>query len=461
MSLSQVFASFSSFSYSSSSSQVSVRSESARSDKQSVAEDAGQTEKRAPKIPSDDVYVSSQTYRFEASYSVYTNKTEAPSVTDEGRTEAANTILSFIGNRLALDQAEGATDEALSSRLSAGLEGFIRGYQEAYEQLSALDFLNDDVESAIELTYSNVLDGVEAIAEDLGISSPVTDELEAQQASRRAEYEAPEVEDVAVTPPAREREGAANANNESGRIETAIRQAGSINEKAENLRSLIQASTYNYQQQDTRSFNFSLTTQDGDKVRIRAAYDTVSLFNGQSVAYTGGEVSELSGSFRASSGFYLDVRGELDEEEFLAIEELLGKVKQVSDTFFSGEYEKAFEYALELGFDESEIVEFSLHLRYQSSVRVEEKYQQFLSDNQPSKAVTLDQKDPRLALIADFVQALEALRLQAKELGISGFADVEASEEQVEEPGRRSSVGVVSNLLAMLEQAEQVQKALV
>ncbi len=441
MSLAQVFSSFSSLNYSSSSAVLSERSHSA--DHTSVPDEGAVS----------DVYIASESYRFEASYSVYSgpSSTDASSGASENKTAAANNILTFIGTRLGLDKAEGATEEELASRLSAGLEGFIKGYQEAYEQLSALTFLNGDVENAIEQTYSDVLDGIDALSEEFGISSPVTSEIEDAQEARRAEFENAPTEDVVDTVP-----GGAQIQPgvETETIASVINNAGAINEKADNLRSLINASSYNYQASESRSFSFSLTTQDGDEVTIRAAYDTVSLLNGESVSYEGSTNSEVSGRFQASSGFYLDIQGELDEDELGAIEELLGQVKQVSDLFFSGDLDAAFDYALELGFDESEIADFSLRLRYEAVVKVEEAYQQVspAAVDEPK----LDAKDQRLLLVAQFVQALEDLRLNAKELGISGFSVVDAIDglPKVDESERKSPVGIVSNLLSSLEQLQ-------
>jgi len=413
---------------------------------QSSAKQSGDTKPQA----ATDVYVASESYQFKASYTVYSDQLPAPK-TEGSDSQAANTILNFIGNRLRLDLAEGATPEELSSRLSAGLEGFVDGYTQAYEQLSGMNFLNPYVEDAIETTYSLVVEGINALAADLKIASPVDDNVAQAQESRREAFAASSSVEAAQTETSAPSNGAVNsAVGSVAQLRSEINKQGAINQEAENLRSLISASSFDYRASESRSFNFSLTTQDGDTVSIRAAYDNVAILNGQTANYGDASGSEVSGSFRAASGFYLDIRGELDEDEYKALEELLGQVKQVSELFFSGDLEAAFQYATEMGFDESEIAEFSLRLRYQVNVVAEETYQQIAPP--PVDLEEFDARDQRLMLISQFIQALEALRTKADGLGINGFSGKEMVESIVPPEDHQSGrFGLVQNYLSSLE----------
>lgn len=457
MSLTQVYSSYSSLSYSASASSTTLKFSEQSSAESSSANPAKVKDEGAVA----DVYIASESYRFEAKYSVYSETPASkPSSDNSGKTGAVQNILAFMNTRLQVDRAEGASEEQLASRLGAGLEGFIEGYQQAYEQLSSLSFLNSGVENAIEQTFSGVLEGIDALAAELGIESPVTDEIKSAQEDRRSEYVSdknPVKTEVETPASASESKaavsvGAASLNEsvQTGSIASTVRQAGAINEKAESLRSLISASSYRYQDAESRSFNFSLTTQDGDEVTIRAAYDTVSIFNGESVSYADVEGTFAEGLFEANSGFYLDIRGDIDEDELAAIEDLLQQVKQVSDLFFANDVEAAFNYALELGFDENEIAAFSLGLRYESFTRVEETYQQ-ISPIRPAEQDFggIDFQDPRTQLLAKFVQALEDLRLKAENLGVTGFSDLKESDDAEVEDQKEALVGGV---LARLEE---------
>ncbi|WP_096084737.1 DUF5610 domain-containing protein [Agaribacterium haliotis] len=345
-----------------------------------------------------------------------------------GRTDAANTILAFINGRLQIDAAEGASDEQLVSRLEAGLQGFLQGYHEAYEQLSALAMLYPEVEEAIEQTFSDVLDGIDAIAEDLGIASPVTDQLREQQAERRATAKLNSVEAEPLP------------------VFSAPAQAGETrpggNSEADNLRSLIEASSFDYRRSESRSFAFDLTTKDGDRVQIRAAYAQGSVLQGQKVAY-GDET--LSGSFHAAAGFYLDIQGELDDDELAAIEDLLTQVREVSDLFFNGDINAAFEHASELGFNSEEIARFSLKLRYEYSAQTDTTYA-----SAPAKAEAtgepFDKHDEQLMLLARFVQALEDMRHKSQALGLFS-----ALPEQLVEQSGAQAESVMAQLIEDLD----------
>ncbi|WP_370979221.1 DUF5610 domain-containing protein [Agaribacterium sp. ZY112] len=328
-----------------------------------------------------------------------------------GRTDAANTILGFIAGRLHLDQAEGATKEQLESRLQAGLDGFVEGFSQAYEQLSALAMLYPEVEDAIEKTYSDVLNGIDGLAEELGVESPVMESYRTDQQERRQLFNASQAASSSSVTKASSVDVAKSAAEQQALSE------------ADNLRSLIDASSYDYRAHETRSFNFQLKTADGDSVTIRAAYSASSVLEGQRVQHATGSDSELQASFYASAGFYLDIEGELDESELAAIEDLLTQVREVSGLFFSGDIQSAFEHATELGFNSDEISRFSLQLRYERSEQYQASYAA-----QPARAAatgeSFDKQDQQLMSLARFVQALEDMRQRADESGLLSLPGV-------------------------------------
>lgn len=427
MSLETVFSSFSSY----------------RSSQSQYALLASRNERATAANAEEQVDLDSQQGKA-ATYSAELAQRPATLEGAEGRTQAANTILSFLATRLKADAAEGASTEDMQSRLQAGLDGFVQGYQEAYTQLAEMGFLQAEVEQAIEKTFSDVLDGIELIAEELQISPPATDALREQQSSRRTNYVPPE-------------EPAAAANDaEKGIMPTDL---GAQTDNARNLGQLIEASTFDYRKAEARTFNFSLTTQDGDKVTIRAAYASSTIFEGTSANFAEGQHQSVSGSFKAASGLYLRVQGELDAEEMTAIEDLLAQVKQVSDRFYLGDVESAFEQALAMGFDSEQIARFSLKLRYQSASSYQQNYQQY----QPAgiEGPGLDPtrfQDEALMMLARFVQALEDMRVKAEELGLSD-SQIQATSENADvvEAQRPRSVEIVSDLLTQLQGLSQPQ----
>ncbi len=372
------------------------------------------------------------------------------------RTQAASNILSFIGLRLEQDLADGATPEELASRLQAGYEGFVQGYQEAYEQLSASGLLTPEVEDAISQTYEQVLAGIDALAEELGVESPVK-----ESPVKEGPVSEP-VEEVAEAPAE-----TGNLASQSG-LQSPQDLFASLTEElanpAEDLVKMMDASLLDYSKLDyqtnaERDFSFKLRTQDGDFVKITA---------GASISESGSyrDGSSVSGSYAESSRFSLSVEGQLDEGELAAINDLLSQVGDLSEAFFAGDIEQAFNMALEIGFDENEIAQFSLSLNQSVETKVQAVYQNVESpdvalnnDQDYAKSALEDAKNNEIRLLSSFIDMLQDVAEKAEALGfersdISRFAAfVAEGREGSEGEGKRVEKFMDRMLESMPERA--------
>ena len=226
--------------------------------------------------------------------------------------KVANNILGFIERRLRLDQADGASQEELQARLEAGLSGFKKGFAEAEEKLKALDMLSPEISADIGKTYTLVTDGIDKLREQL-LGSGL-----------------PQAEPPVASPPV-----------EAGSRLNAFAQLDAAR---------------------ARDFSFELTTREGDRVRINASASQ-SFGMAYNAAANGGSSSvALEGNYSASQSFSLDIEGELSDEELEAINALLGKVNDLAADFYAGDMESAWNQALNLGFDQHQISEYSLSL---------------------------------------------------------------------------------------------------
>ncbi len=242
----------------------------------------------------------------------------------------AGNILGFIERRLQMDQAEGADAEALQQRLEAGLEGFKKGFEEAREQLEALNLLSPEVEDSIGETYDRVLNGIEDLRERF---------VEAEEAEEPEDE--PRVSSSAPPP----------VGQPSGeRVSVDVQQA------------------------QRNSFSFKLKTADGDTVTIRA--NSVKAFAGRySGVSLGGVTAERYGaSYSSENSFSLAIDGELDVDEISAINDLLRQVNDLAADFFAGDLDQAFEAAARVGYDDSEIAGFALRLSHTDVQRVTQAY---------------------------------------------------------------------------------------
>lgn len=275
--------------------------------------------------------------------------------------KAANTILGFIERRLQLDVADGATKEQLQARLDAGLEGFKKGFAEAAEKLKALSMLSPEIEADISDTYNQVMTGLDAL---------------------RAKF----IEDAA--PKANEPAVAAD-----------VVQPAQINNTA------MQEGLYEYA--EARNFRFELTTQEGDKVSIRASSSLgVSVSAGRDAKGIYSNASQSS-----ASSFELLIEGDLNEGELKAINQLLGRVDELAGQFYAGNLDKVFDKALSLGYDDQQIASYSLNLSQVQIQQVAVAYGAFAPEDETQAPSLANQ----LAPVGDFIKdVFESINLAAQ-----------------------------------------------
>jgi len=81
--------------------------------------------------------------------------------------QAADTILSFISQRIKSDQGNGANSDELLQRLEQGLEGFVKGFNEAKDIIEDMGLLTPALSGEINTTYDLVTKGVEALRNEI------------------------------------------------------------------------------------------------------------------------------------------------------------------------------------------------------------------------------------------------------------------------------------------------------
>jgi hypothetical protein len=121
---------------------------------------------------------------------------------------------------------------------------------------------------------------------------------------------------------------------------------------------------------------YSFTTAEGDEVTISLS-DARS--KGQAASYAqNGDNYGLAVSEQSSEevSFSISVNGELNKEEQKAINEMMQDIRNVSDAFFSGEYDDAFEKASALNIGSDQITNFTMDLRQKKTTAAIAQYQQ-------------------------------------------------------------------------------------
>lgn len=154
----------------------------------------------------------------------------------------------------------------------------------------------------------------------------------------------------------------------------------------------------------SQTFELAVTTREGDRLRISVAQASASLTSGQMV--TGGV--RVQGERIQVGGWQVDIEGDLNDQERESLTVLLGQVQELSDQFYAGDYTGAFDRALQLKLDGSQLASMSLNLTQTSMRQVSQTYGRVAGQDAPSSAVNSDLRDYATGL-------LEALR-QSNEL---------------------------------------------
>lgn len=225
--------------------------------------------------------------------------------------KVADRVLGFIEQRLQREAAAGADPAKLNKLLTQGRDGVEKGFAEARKILDGMGVLGGQVASDIDGTYTRIQDGLSGLDKRFGSAPATADKVALSGYSERF----------------------------SALAET---------------------------------FELSVTTRDGDRLRISVAQASASWSqssfavagNGSSTAVVG---SSQSGSMQIG-GWQVSVEGELDDGEIKALEKLSSQVQELSDKFYVGDLAGAFDRAMALDMDSEQLASMSLHLT-QTSVR--------------------------------------------------------------------------------------------
>jgi hypothetical protein len=226
--------------------------------------------------------------------------------------KVAGRILGFIEQRLQREQAAGADTSRLQKVLEQTRSGVEKGFAEARKILDGMGVLQGKVASDIDATYQKIQDGFSDLEKRFNPDAAILE--------------------------------------------------GSSKIAAYSERFAAQADT----------FEMTVTTRDGDRLRISIAQASANWSQSGVVASSNGNsrsvvTSSQSGSLQISA-WQVSVEGELDDGERAALEKLFGQVQELSDKFYSGNLSGAFDRAMALEMDGEQLASMSLRLT-QTTVR--------------------------------------------------------------------------------------------
>ena len=283
--------------------------------------------------------------------------------------EVATTVLGFVENRINLEKASGASNERLTNLMSQARAGVEKGYAQAEKDIKDLGLMTDELKAEIAEGLGLIHKGLD------GIQSKFANEADASLVESKKQS----VSDVPLNP-----------NNESKSL---------FDLSAESLKSkqVEAGSSLSLKQLTENNADFVLNTQEGDQVYIR-------MRDLQKLAYQSNS-SSSSLNISQSSVFEFSVKGDLNEKELTAINDLLSQVGTISSQFFNEQFDEAFNSALNLGFDASQIASFSLEL----SALQRQEVKTYAYEQSPKTALDSYKRYQPLVNMAQKFESLESL----------------------------------------------------
>lgn len=225
--------------------------------------------------------------------------------------KVSDRILGFVEGSIKAKAASGADPAELQDMLEQARKGVEQGFAEAKKILDGLGVLGGKVAEDIEETYNKITAGLDKLGESLGVPSSDSSSSPDSTTSISGDY-----------------------------------------------------SNRNYQAQ-AQSFDLDITTLDGDKIHIQAA-------NASSSDSTQSADGSSSKTIQVA-GYSVEVDGDLSDEEMASLKDLFSKVSDISDKFYSGDLQGAFDQAVKLDINGTQLASLSLNMT-SASVRATEAY---------------------------------------------------------------------------------------
>jgi len=275
--------------------------------------------------------------------------------------EVARTVMDFVGGSILAAQANGASDDELKDMFEQGRAGANLGIDQAIGELKDLAMLDDELSQGIEKSRDLINQNIDDLYTKI-----FPDEEQVNS-------------DAAVD----------NHNIRKASLDTELYTSNSKNS------------------------DLSITTTDGDIVSISFS-ELQQYANNESTQYEEGSKGTAENYSMASSqyhevNFSYSVEGELDDEERAAIEALIKDVNSLQKDFFSGNVDQAFEKALELGFDNEQISNFSMDLKQTKTSYVSQTYTEIAEYDEN----VLPSVNKELRPLIDFIEQFKQLQEKA------------------------------------------------
>ncbi|MBX2810125.1 MAG: DUF5610 domain-containing protein [Cellvibrionaceae bacterium] len=361
--------------------------------------------------------------------------------------DGAHNIVRFIEAAMARAKTDGASATELEEILEQAYTGFKQGYGEAVAIVEASDDYNSLALDSVLTLYTQVVGGIEALREtflgDGAVAALASDDLNTPPTtavSGQAEsIPAAPLKTLGSQAPGLQTPSEQFSSLVGSHLSPISGLLDSLNDTLENT----QAATLEYGK--TQQFSFQLTTEDGDNIVIKA--NNTAVYYGEYSAVAGYRETSVQRSGE-NNGFQIHVEGDLDAKEIAAIDDLLQQIMSLADAFYTGNIDQAYDAAVDLGYDHTEIARYALHLRQTQQYTVAASYQALM----PETAPTLEDQ-PLFNAIGHYAQQLleslnNPVNYQRFDYSQLLTAIAEQLDGQIQTPARTQFHDVLNDLLS-------------
>ncbi|MGC3982513.1 MAG: hypothetical protein QM808_14785 [Steroidobacteraceae bacterium] len=157
--------------------------------------------------------------------------------------------------------------------------------------------------------------------------------------------------------------------NLSSSIANLSSQLGSLSSSNTDGTNAISASAMGAQIINKQRGELQIHTQEGDVVTLKFSSKVGVSIEGQQVSDGDTTLTNTSLDVHGRSKIGISVEGDLSDEEMAAINDLVGKVGDLTNDFFNGDVESALSQAMSLSYDSTVLADYSLDLSLKQSVR--------------------------------------------------------------------------------------------
>lgn len=323
--------------------------------------------------------------------------------------EVAKNVLNFVGGAIKNAKNKGADTTELNALFEQATSGVLKGIKLAEKDLAG--FLNEEIANGISQSKALIDDGINKLRQDIFAPKEIVDESSQAQSvtNLSVEYEKQQFGELNIR--TRDGDSVKLSFEDIQQFEFKQQQFKELAIAQENDKLASQAipnSEIN-QSTDEPLLAGDLPAPNKDSIDAQDVNVVPSDDNSQTS-------TKQTAVYYQQNSLSFSIQGELDEDELKAIGQLVADTNELAEEFFNGDIEKAFNQALELGFDEKELASFALQLTKVENTQVIKAYEtvsHFDEDNvesDPAKAVK-----PVTDYLNKLLNVLDASRLQLED----------------------------------------------